>query len=210
MVLQPSHQRMAVLPSLSQSKVLECAGRISRRTPNMHQCFHQQSARHYDKKTRISPSRNSLRFENGKIRNDFARCDGGISRCSPCFLADNKSAILCISARMRNLRRSGMAAGYAMRGAGKISFGCPCRHSGGRRCEMSDKRTYSEEGPQCPHCGRQFTADDGAYYQNEYTEDDCDECGKKFSVEVCQTTSWSCDVIETPSAVPRPERGADK
>src|SRR6185312_11677433 len=129
---------------------------------------HQQSARHYDKKTRISPSRNSLRFENGKIRNDFARCDGGISRCSPCFLADNKSAILCISARMRNLRRSGMAAGYAMRGAGKISFGCPCRHSGGRRCEMSDKRTYSEEGPQCPHCGRQFTADDGAYYQNEY------------------------------------------
>jgi len=70
---------------------------------------------------------------------------------------------------------------------------------------MSETRAYSEEGPQCPHCGRQFIADDGCYYRTEYTEDDCDQCGKKFSVEVCHTTSWVCDVIE-PDPVAAGER----
>lgn len=57
--------------------------------------------------------------------------------------------------------------------------------------------TYSHEGPQCPHCLRQFTADDRFYYdENNYTEDQCDECGGKFTVEVCHSTSWSCEAIE--------------
>jgi rRNA maturation protein Nop10 len=58
--------------------------------------------------------------------------------------------------------------------------------------------TYSHEGPKCPHCGRQFTADEPHYYDEmRYTRDDCDECGKPFSVSVHVSTTWSCEPIET-------------
>jgi DNA-directed RNA polymerase subunit RPC12/RpoP len=56
-------------------------------------------------------------------------------------------------------------------------------------------QTYSTEGPQCPYCGRQFTADDASYYQPSYTEDKCDECGKTFEVGVDTVTTWTCDPI---------------
>jgi hypothetical protein len=63
--------------------------------------------------------------------------------------------------------------------------------------EFPTRRTYSTEGPQCPYCGRQFTADEGHYFDdNRYTEDECDECGKKFTVEVNHRTSWACQPIE--------------
>jgi NAD-dependent SIR2 family protein deacetylase len=52
--------------------------------------------------------------------------------------------------------------------------------------------TYSTEGPECPHCGRQYTADEPHYYDDNYTEDECDECGKKFKVEVHHSVSWAC------------------
>jgi transposase-like protein len=58
------------------------------------------------------------------------------------------------------------------------------------------EQTYSEEGPQCPYCERQYTADDGGYYDvSNYTEEICDQCGKKFSVEVHISTSWTCEPI---------------
>ncbi len=59
---------------------------------------------------------------------------------------------------------------------------------------MSD--TYSHEGPKCPNpdCGRQYTADDPAYYdESNYTEETCDNCGETFDVEVYHSVSWSCD-----------------
>jgi hypothetical protein len=57
--------------------------------------------------------------------------------------------------------------------------------------------TYSSEGPQCPYCGRQFTADEGHYFdESNYTEDDCDECGKKFSVSVHTSVAWACTPID--------------
>lgn len=56
--------------------------------------------------------------------------------------------------------------------------------------------TYSTEGPQCPHCGRQFTADDPSYYDEmRYKQDECDECGKPFSVSVYHSVSWTCEAL---------------
>jgi hypothetical protein len=70
--------------------------------------------------------------------------------------------------------------------------------------------TYSSEGPQCPHCGRQFTADEPHYYDEmNYTEDDCDECGKKFSVNVCMSIAWSCEAIEDDDANTPAIRGGE-
>lgn len=63
--------------------------------------------------------------------------------------------------------------------------------------------TYSEEGPQCPYCGRQYTADEGHYYdQNNYTSETCDGCGKKFSVSISISTSWTCETIEPAATIP--------
>lgn len=54
--------------------------------------------------------------------------------------------------------------------------------------------TYSDVGPQCPHCGVQFTADEPHYYDEMgYTEDDCGYCGKPFKVTVYHSTTWSCE-----------------
>jgi hypothetical protein len=52
--------------------------------------------------------------------------------------------------------------------------------------------TYEGEGPKCPYCGRQFTADEAGYYEPRYTQDDCDECGETFEVEVIHDTHWRC------------------
>lgn len=53
--------------------------------------------------------------------------------------------------------------------------------------------TYESEGPKCPYCGRQFTADEACYYDElRYTQDDCDECGRTFDVEVYHSVSWRC------------------
>jgi rRNA maturation protein Nop10 len=59
------------------------------------------------------------------------------------------------------------------------------------------RETYSTMGPKCPHCGRQFIADEPHYYdESNYTEETCDECGKKFQVSVETTSAWSCEEIE--------------
>lgn len=54
--------------------------------------------------------------------------------------------------------------------------------------------TYSHEGPKCPHCGRQYTADEPSYFDEmAYTEETCDECEKTFKVTVCTDTTWTCE-----------------
>lgn len=61
---------------------------------------------------------------------------------------------------------------------------------------MSDPlhdETYSHEGPQCPYCGRQYTADEPFYYDENLQAMDCDECGEQFRVSVCISTSWTCE-----------------
>jgi len=57
--------------------------------------------------------------------------------------------------------------------------------------------TFSTEGPKCPYCGRQYTADEAGYYDEQnYTSETCDGCGKKFSVSVVTQTHWECDPID--------------
>jgi hypothetical protein len=58
------------------------------------------------------------------------------------------------------------------------------------------RETYSSEGPQCPYCDRQYTADEPHYYdETGYTEDECDSCGGKFTVCVHVSVAWSCEPI---------------
>lgn len=59
-----------------------------------------------------------------------------------------------------------------------------------------DRETFSEEGPLCPYCGRQYTADDSWFYDERLVEMECDGCEKTFTVSVCTTTTWTCDVKE--------------
>lgn len=56
--------------------------------------------------------------------------------------------------------------------------------------------TYSTDGPECPYCGRAFTPDEPYYYDEKLTEMDCDECGKKFKVEVSHSVSWTTRKME--------------
>lgn len=58
--------------------------------------------------------------------------------------------------------------------------------------------TYSHQGPQCPYCGRQYTADEPWYYdENSCTEETCDNCGETFSIEVNHSVTWTCEPIES-------------
>ena len=54
--------------------------------------------------------------------------------------------------------------------------------------------TYSSIGPECPHCGREFVADESWWYEQNNFEDglECDECGETFDVEVSIETTWTC------------------
>lgn len=62
------------------------------------------------------------------------------------------------------------------------------------------RETYETEGPKCPCCGRQLTADDPAYYDEmRYTEETCDDCGAVFDVSVYTSTSWTCTERLDPS-----------
>jgi hypothetical protein len=58
---------------------------------------------------------------------------------------------------------------------------------------MSLRETYESEGPKCPCCGRQYTADEPHYYDEmNYTEETCDSCGATFDVSVYTSTDWTC------------------
>jgi hypothetical protein len=55
------------------------------------------------------------------------------------------------------------------------------------------EETYEDEGPKCPYCGRQYTADEGCYFDEQnYTEETCDDCGLTFDVNVYTSTTWTC------------------
>ncbi len=56
-------------------------------------------------------------------------------------------------------------------------------------------RSYSTAGPQCPHCGFTITPDESIYYEPRYTEEECQECGTKFKVEVHHSVAWACEPI---------------
>lgn len=58
---------------------------------------------------------------------------------------------------------------------------------------MRPRETFGTEGPKCPCCERQYTADEAGYYDEwAYTEETCDRCGATFDVRVSTTTTWEC------------------
>jgi len=58
---------------------------------------------------------------------------------------------------------------------------------------MSLRETHEGEGPKCPCCGRQYTADEPFYFdETGYTEETCDDCGETFDVSVYTSTTWTC------------------
>ena len=62
------------------------------------------------------------------------------------------------------------------------------------------EETYSSEGPQCPHCGFQLTADEPHYHdENNYTEETCPNCEQDFAVEVDHSTIWTCSPKKEPT-----------
>ena len=62
--------------------------------------------------------------------------------------------------------------------------------------KLREGETYSTEGPECPACGFTCTPDDSIYYdERNYTKEECQECGQKFSVEVHHSTAWNCEII---------------
>ena len=57
--------------------------------------------------------------------------------------------------------------------------------------------TCETEGPKCPYCARQYTADEPHYYDDmNFTEMECDGCGKEFRVSVYTSTTWTCEGLE--------------
>jgi DNA-directed RNA polymerase subunit RPC12/RpoP len=53
--------------------------------------------------------------------------------------------------------------------------------------------TESDDGPECPHCGRGFIPDEGYYYdQTKFDRFKCDECGRESTVEIFHVTTWRC------------------
>ena len=56
-----------------------------------------------------------------------------------------------------------------------------------------ETETYSNEGPKCPYCGRQYIPDEGYYFDEQnYDEETCADCEKTFNVSVHHSTSWTC------------------
>lgn len=57
------------------------------------------------------------------------------------------------------------------------------------------EETYETEGPKCPCCGRQYTADEPYWWS--ITEETCDSCGETFDVSVYTETTWTCSARAT-------------
>lgn len=61
---------------------------------------------------------------------------------------------------------------------------------------MMGGETYSTDGPACPYCGKVHEPDDGYFYSEDYTEQECYNCEKTFHVEVYIRHSWTCKKME--------------
>lgn len=54
---------------------------------------------------------------------------------------------------------------------------------------------YSTDGPICPHCQHEETPDEAFYYDEGTAELECGECCTRYSVRVCNSTSWTTATI---------------
>lgn len=56
--------------------------------------------------------------------------------------------------------------------------------------------TYSdEEGPECPFCGAEWTADDPIYFDEKGFEDDCPDCGNHIRIQPETWTAWRTTAV---------------
>jgi hypothetical protein len=51
------------------------------------------------------------------------------------------------------------------------------------------------EGPRCPFCKTQWTADDPVYYDENGFEDECSECGNIIRIVPTISVSWTTTPI---------------
>jgi len=53
--------------------------------------------------------------------------------------------------------------------------------------------TFSTNGPICPHCGKQYFADERRWFDESNLKDfKCDKCKNPMKVEVETETTWTC------------------
>lgn len=55
---------------------------------------------------------------------------------------------------------------------------------------LPDYTYETEEGPKCPFCGRQYTADESHYFDESGFTNECDECENTIRVEPQISVSW--------------------
>jgi hypothetical protein len=72
------------------------------------------------------------------------------------------------------------------------------KHNEGQSGDLLDgpvrplpEETYETgEGPRCPFCGQQWTADDAIYFDEDGFDADCDECGNEIRVDPIISVAW--------------------
>ena len=58
------------------------------------------------------------------------------------------------------------------------------------------KPSYSTgEGPICPYCGREYTADGSEYFHEDGYETECDECGNAICIEAHISVAWTTRAV---------------
>lgn len=57
---------------------------------------------------------------------------------------------------------------------------------------MSDKETFSIEGPICPHCGYKHIADEPHYFNTDSDTLWCENCDMESQMDVSVSYSWTC------------------
>ena len=63
--------------------------------------------------------------------------------------------------------------------------------------ELFNDYSVSHEGPQCPYCLSQITADDPSYYdESNFIEFTCDDCGLTSKVQVYHEITWILTKVE--------------
>lgn len=67
---------------------------------------------------------------------------------------------------------------------------------GAAACSPLPPPSYStDEGPICPFCGREYTADGPEFMDEHGTEMECDQCGNEIRIEAHISVAWTTRAI---------------
>jgi hypothetical protein len=59
-----------------------------------------------------------------------------------------------------------------------------------------EPRFCNGEGPECPFCGREYTADEPHYHDEDGFTIECDECGNEFQVWPMIHITWRTEAVK--------------